>query len=92
MSIAKQHAFTLTGGLGRLLAPALLLATLAGPSLAQTAGKNELVFASPILRQHFDPTTMIATISNGFTGPCLPWPVAGFAAPQSGSPSGSRHR
>ncbi|MDF3072981.1 MAG: hypothetical protein K0S54_648 [Alphaproteobacteria bacterium] len=55
---ARPSSFSLTK---RLLAPALLITALAGPALAQNAGKSELVFASPILRQHFDPTLMVAT-------------------------------
>jgi peptide/nickel transport system substrate-binding protein len=45
--------------LAALLAPAVALAVSAAPAMAQK--KDELVFASPILRQHFDPTLMVAT-------------------------------
>ncbi len=61
MSIAKTVARRLERFLGLLLVSTAVSGVLAHPAWSQTAGKDEVVFASPILRQHFDPSLMVAT-------------------------------
>ena len=49
---------------GRILTLLLIPAALGlgpEPARSQSSGKTEIVFASPVLRQHFDPTMMVAT-------------------------------
>ncbi len=44
-----------------LLGLALPLLAFAAPVAAQQAGKDEIVVASPVIRQYYDPTLMVAT-------------------------------